>query len=290
MSKFFYLFVYFFGLLGSVQTIGQTVSNVQVTQEGKEVVIRYVLTGTSESTIKLFISEDQGNTWQEITNGLSGDIGKNVNTGWDKRIRWNVLATRDRLVGSHIMFKVQSNRLPDAPETKSFTDPRDGQEYNIVTIGTQTWMAENLNYATGRSWCYNNNGANCATYGSLYDWQTAKAACPAGWHLPTDAEWEVLINFLGGKKYAGGKMKSTTGWKGQNTGATNQSGFAALPGGCRSYFGGVFLNIGLSGYWWSATEDGTDLAWYRDLGNGVEGISRYYGSKASGLSVRCLRD
>ncbi len=289
MFKFLNLLVCFFGLLGSVQTIGQTVSNVQVAQEGKEVVIRYVLTGTSESTIKLFISEDQGNTWQEITNGLSGDIGKNVNASRYKSIRWNVLATRHRLVGSHIMFKVQSNWLPDAPETKSFTDPRDGQVYKIVTIGTQTWMSENLNYATGVSWCYDDNSANCDKYGRLYDWQTAKSACPIGWHLPTDGEWTVLTNFLGGRKYAGGKMKSTTGWSAPNTGATNQSGFTALPGGDRNYFGG-FTDIGLNGYWWSATDYATDFAWYRYLNGGFEDVYRVSSNKVFGLSVRCLRN
>jgi uncharacterized protein (TIGR02145 family) len=105
---------------------------------------------------------------------------------------------------------------PDTTGQTTFTDPRDGQTYNIVQIGNQTWFAENLNYATGNSWCYDNNDSNCNIYGRLYDWQTALTACPSGWHLPSDAEWTVLTDYLGGDTVAGLKMKNTTGWNDYN--------------------------------------------------------------------------
>ena len=90
-----------------------------------------------------------------------------------------------------------------------FTDPRDGQTYKTVKIGDQIWLAENLNYdpAAGNSWCYEDDTANCAVYGRLYDWETAKTACPAGWHLPSEDEWDQLIAFLGGEAAAGGKIR-----------------------------------------------------------------------------------
>jgi len=89
-------------------------------------------------------------------------------------------------------------RSPSAPTT--FTDPRDGKVYRTVKIGNQVWMAENLNYDAPGSKCYNNNPANAEKYGRLYDWETAKKVCPAGWHLPSNDEWKVLVDFVGGEK------------------------------------------------------------------------------------------
>ncbi len=171
----------------------------------------------------------------------------------------------------------------------SFTDPRDGQTYAVVQIGNQCWMVENLNYEVGNSWCYGNSSGNCNTYGRLYDWSTALIACPSGWHLPSDAEWSELVNFLGGSGVAGGKMKITTGWNAPNTGATNSSGFSGLPGGFR-FYSGTFYGIGDYGYWWSSTEFNTSYSWYRGLSyvNGNVFRTKYY--KSVGLSCRCLRD
>lgn len=137
-----------------------------------------------------------------------------------------------------------------------FIDPRDGQEYDIVTIGNQTWFAENLNFVTGNSSCYDNDSSNCDIYGRLYDWETALTACPDGWHLPSEAELMELIDYLGGEEVAGGKMKATTGWNTPNTGATNSSGFTALPSGYRDYTGSNgFYFIGNYGYIWTSTQD-----------------------------------
>ena len=103
----------------------------------------------------------------------------------------------------------------------SFTDSRDGKTYRTVVIGEKTWMAENLNFQTGNSWCYDNNNAHCNTYGRLYDWNTARNACPAGWRLSTRQDWTDLVNAVGGRSNAGTALKSSPSdspsWNGANT-------------------------------------------------------------------------
>jgi uncharacterized protein (TIGR02145 family) len=120
-----------------------------------------------------------------------------------------------------------------------------------------------------------------------------KKLAPTGYHVPTDAEWTTLTTYLGGNNVAGGKMKATgtSLWNSPNTNATNSSGFTGLPGGIRDYYG-TFVSIGDSGFWWSSSEDNTANAWYRSLGYGLGNANRNSGNdgKASGFSVRCLRD
>jgi uncharacterized protein (TIGR02145 family) len=113
-------------------------------------------------------------------------------------------------------------------------------------------MAENLNYPAVSSTCYGNSWSNCKQYGRLYNWSTAMSACPAGWHLPRDSEWTTLVNYVGGSKTAGNKLKSTSGWYKYN--GTDAYGFSALPGGYGGSDGG-FNNAGSNGYWWCSTED-----------------------------------
>ena len=132
------------------------------------------------------------------------------------------------------------------------------------------------------------------TYGYLYDWETACDVCPDGWHLPTDAEWTELTDYLG--ENAGGKLKATgtieagTGlWYDPNTGATNETGFTALPGGGR-YDGGAFSSIGYVGGWWSATESSASIAWGRTMTYDDSNVTWNYFTKELGFSVRCLRD
>ena len=195
----------------------------------------------------------------------------------------------------------------------------EGNTYKTVTIGTQTWMAENLKVSkysdgtiipnvkdsiewsklTSGAWSYYNNDlTNNAKYGKLYNWYAVskisngnKNVCPTGWHVPTDAEWTVLTDYLGGESVAGGKMKEvgTTSWNSPNTDATNTSLFSALPGGLRGNDGSCY-GIGSSGNWWSSSEYNTYIAGYRYL-NGSNGDVNSYGYvKEVGLSVRCLRD
>ena len=173
----------------------------------------------------------------------------------------------------------------------SFTDSRDGKSYKTIKIGSQTWMAENLNYASTDSWCYDNVSANCLKFGRLYTFITARTICPIGWHLPSFEEWSVIIDFLGGEKVAGGKLKSTgtTLWSFPNESATNESGFSGLPGGYR-FNSSEFSNLGSVGVWWSSSEKNSSIAWSWYLDNDLGVISVGSSSKENGLSVRCLRD
>lgn len=116
-------------------------------------------------------------------------------------------------------------------DDSTFSDSRDGQVYTFRHIGTQVWMTKNLNYTAAGSRCYDDNGANCAVYGRLYNWNTAITVAPPGWHLPSMAEWQTLINYCGGQTMAGGAMKARGAWYGGDLTATNSSCFSGLPGG-----------------------------------------------------------
>ncbi len=200
---------------------------------------------------------------------------------------------------------------PNTPAPGTVTD-YDGNVYNVISIGTQFWLMQNLktthykngtpipNVTNNTTWAglttgaycdYDNTPANSATYGRIYNWYAVNTGnlCPTGWHVPTDAEWTTLTNYLGGASIAGGKLKATTLWNSPNTGATNSSGFSALPGGDR-YDDGTYGGIGDYGLWWSSTEDGTTYAWGRGLYYDLSGASRGTTSKTYGFSVRCLRD
>jgi uncharacterized protein (TIGR02145 family) len=208
-------------------------------------------------------------------------------------------------------------------EYGSFTDSRDGHIYKTVTIGDQVWMAENLaylpsvvgpateSYTASYYYVYGYDGTSVATakaktnyqtYGVLYNWPAALTACPSGWHLPSDAEWKQLEMYLGMTQVEadksgyrgtdeGDKLKEvgTSNWRISNTGATNESGFTALPGGFRDY-AGTFTNIGYLGVWWSSTQNNTEIAYYRSLFYSLSDVRRNTNRMANGLSVRCLRD
>jgi uncharacterized protein (TIGR02145 family) len=179
------------------------------------------------------------------------------------------------------------------PGMPTITDSRDGQVYPTVQIGSQCWLQKNMNYNTGNSWCYDNSSSNCYIDGRLYDWQTAPGACPSGWHLPSDAEWTALTDFLGGESIAGGKMKKagTIHWVSPNTGATNSSGFTALPGGGWYWYGnGGFSNLTRYGLFWSSTEYSSTDSWGRYLSFDGEYVYSYYNSKTYGFSARCVQD
>ncbi|MDR2579068.1 MAG: fibrobacter succinogenes major paralogous domain-containing protein [Chitinispirillales bacterium] len=170
----------------------------------------------------------------------------------------------------------------------SFIDMRDGTEYRTVKIGNKTWMAENLKFETGNSWCYENNINNCQLYGRLYDRDTALDACPAGWRLPTDADWSDLEQTAGGRIAAGKKLKSVAGWKNNGNGSDN-FGFSALPGGVRNANGG-FSSIGYDGSWWSATDGEDGRVRYRKISADQENLNEQSGNKDFGASVRCVCD
>ena len=164
-----------------------------------------------------------------------------------------------------------------------------GQTYRTVVIGTQTWMAENLNFTptTGTSWCYGSTASNCTTYGRLYDWATAKVVCPTGWHLPDTTAWSVLEAAVGGTANAGTKLKANNPLWSTNTG-TDNFGFSALPGG---YYGGTtFSIVGIGGVWWTATANGSSVAYHRGMDDVSANVGHGSNYQAYGFSVRCLKD
>ena len=202
----------------------------------------------------------------------------------------------------------------EALQTGTVTDI-DGNTYQTVKIGDQWWTAENLkvthyrngdaipnvtdntewsNLTTGAYCNYDNDDNNADTYGSLYNWYAVndrRNIAPEGWHVPSDAEWQILIDYLGGEGVAGGKMKATgtTIWNSPNTGATNESGFSALPGGYRHDDEGYY-NMCYDTYFWSSSGSSSRDAWYRNLDYDYSGVYRNYDYKRYGFSVRCVRD
>jgi uncharacterized protein (TIGR02145 family) len=205
----------------------------------------------------------------------------------------------------------------DNDDKNTVTD-YDGNVYHSVQIGTQVWMVENLktthyndgsaiplitnnsawqNLTTdGYCWYNNDEGTNKDTYGALYNWVALNTGklCPSGWHVPTDDDWMILANYLGGLQYAGGKLKETgtSHWNSPNTDATNQTFFTALPGGFRAGTGG-FAFMGEIAYWWSSTEyiiNNTE-AWYY-LIHYDQGIMEKWQADKSvvGFSIRCIKD
>jgi uncharacterized protein (TIGR02145 family) len=173
-----------------------------------------------------------------------------------------------------------------------------GQTYKTVVIGSQRWMAENLNYnpGTGNSACYSNQSSNCSTYGRLYDWATANTVCPSGWHLPSNDDWDRLFRYVdnvsGSGLYdsptAGRYLKATSGWYNNGNG-TDQYGFSALPGGGGNS-DGSFNNVGDDGNWWGASENYSDNAYNRNMHYGYEDALWGSSIKSYLFSVRCLQD
>lgn len=193
----------------------------------------------------------------------------------------------------------------------------DGNVYKTVVIGDQEWTTENLRtsrFSDGTpiaietdmtnwvqintpaySWC-NNDIVNKSPYGALYNWYAVNSGklCPAGWHVPTDAEWTKLTGLLGGADVAGGKLKAagTDHWKSPNTGATNETGFSAVPAGYRyGYFWGqgTFYEMGLNGYYFTSTECTDTHIWTRTLNAGNTKVYRSIFVKNNGFSVRCIK-
>jgi len=194
----------------------------------------------------------------------------------------------------------------------------DGNSYNTIQIGSQVWMSENLKTTTytdgtpipvvedyeewanltlpAYSW-YNNDSLNSEDYGALYNFYAVETEklCPEGWRVPSDEDWIALEAYLGGSGAAGGVLKEadTDHWKTPNTGASNESGFTARPGGYRSY-NGTFNLIRINGYWWSSTEKAwygqSNRVIYRDLIYDDPGIFRLIAEKGNGFSVRCVKN
>jgi len=175
--------------------------------------------------------------------------------------------------------------------SNSFTDSRDGKKYKIVKIGSQTWMAENLNYNASGSKCYSNELDACNMFGRLYNWATAMKVCPYGWHLPTKAEWNVLTAKVGGSKIGGKYLKAVSWWdsfNGKSGNGTDSYGFTAMPGGMAAGddFGGIGKGVGF----WSATEYSTYNAYLIGISYDSNDANLSHDDKRYSASVRCLQD
>jgi uncharacterized protein (TIGR02145 family) len=231
---------------------------------------------------------------------------------------FTVVATN--IVGNSLASSASNSVTPSSPVIDV-----EGNVYNTIYIGTQLWMAENLkttkyndgtaipNITDDATWAtattgaysdYSNTPANSTTYGRLYNWYAVdnntatmvasnggKNVCPTSWHVPSDDEWTTLTTYLGGETIAGGKLKETgtMHWSSPNTGATNETGFTALPSGLH-YYNGIYVLIGYDGYWWSSTESTTSGAWFRRTYSNAAIVGRYDDYKRDGISVRCVSD
>ena len=211
---------------------------------------------------------------------------------------------------------ILTNSCKEADEEPSTVSDKDGNVYKTITIGTQVWMAENLKttkYSNGDligtttpptkdiqneltpkyQWACGGNESNVDTYGRVYTGYAAtdnRNVCPTGWHVPTVTEWNTLITYLGGNNIAGGKLKEagTTHWQSPNTGATNEAGFAARPGGGHEP-SGYFHSIGLYSWCWSSTPDQTN-GWIYYMSYDANYLYNISNSKQLGYSVRCLKN
>jgi uncharacterized protein (TIGR02145 family) len=206
-------------------------------------------------------------------------------------------------------------------DDKKIVKDIDGNVYKTVKIGNQEWFAENLkttkynngtpipnvtsnsdwgNLTSGAyAWYENNEATYKNAYGALYNWYAVNTGnlCPTGWRVPTDAEWTTLPDYAGGASVAGGKLKSTRTapdshprWYSPNTGATDEYGFSALPGGSRHHGHGAFSDVGSLGFWWSSIENDATYAWFSSVYYGNRSVFRGFNNKRSGFSVRCVRD
>lgn len=252
-----------------------------------------------------------------LKNGTDGSDGKNCEIARDTNGVITLACGED----TTMLYKAVCGTKP-YDLAKQICDTRDMQLYRVVTIGEQTWMAENLNYKTENSWCGGGSGENegdCSKYGRLYTWaaaidsaklykdkaidcgygktcslpDTVYGICPPGWHLPDKTEWSKLFTAVGGKSTAGKILKSQTGWNdhiGTSGNGTDAYGFSAFPAGGRGN-DGAFGGEGLYAYFWSATEYGSyNNPFSMDLYYDTEGASLYSYSKNVAFSVRCLKD
>ena len=260
-------------------------------------------------------------------------------SGWDKDSADDVSIERDQSISGNKIFTgtiaVPEPVGPTDAATKDYIDKTleaygiilpenfagtiidiDGNTYRTVTIGTQTWMAENLrvgrtnddveirffeddalwNETHSPAYCWYRNDFHCKdVYGLLYNWYAVDCGslCPAGWHVPTNGDWETLLTYLGDIALAGGKLKEkgTAHWSSPNRGATDEEAFTALPGGYRKPIG-VYAYPGNDGYWWSATEfeEADTHAWHININYWFSILTQDISIKNYGYSVRCIKD
>jgi len=230
---------------------------------------------------------------------------------WKDTVRLRKPITSYEQSGITTVLDTSSASVVVTGDTGHFTDSRDGQSYKYVKIGSQTWMAQNLNYA-GTSGsvgvCYDNLSSNCATYGRLYTWSEVmngsgsstanpsgvQGICPSGWHVPSDTEWGVLLTYVGSDS-ARIKLSSTSGWDSCSSCSwphghgTDKYGFTVLSAGYR-YSDGTFYGLGDNAYFWSSSENAASNAWRRYFYYYDAYVTRDYYNKTYGFSLRCAEN
>lgn len=215
------------------------------------------------------------------------------------------------LPGCESSLPPESNNVDYTGQKDTITDI-DGNVYKTIGIGSQIWMAENLmttRLSDGRniipvpkitewtrsdtiSYCWYNNDSisNSRIYGALYNYYTVETGllCPTGWHVPTDSEWRILINFVGGKDVAAGKLKDLMFWSGPNVCYTHQYDFFARAGGIRRRFSSQYMEQGTRGYWWNSGDEKTIMS--TNMINNTTSVSITGRNRFDGCSVRCVKD
>jgi len=258
------------------------------------------LSSLSSSSELALLSSSSGEAESSSSDGDSGSSGLEVSSsGGDGSSSSVVASSSSSSITASSSSVVAGNVSCPNAVTGSNTVTCGGQNYKTVQIGTQIWMAENLNYNASGSKCGNGsslsdaNTANCDTYGRLYDWETAETVCPSGWHLPSNEEWRTLMDYVesqgGCNNCTGMRLKAASGWNGSGGNGTDNHGFSALPGG-KGNWDSSFDYVGVEGHWWSSTEyeyyAPYAYRWYISYNLGTS----YSDKKTSLHSVRCLRN
>lgn len=311
--RFLCSFLFFLLCVCPLSVHSQQINNIRFEPKGKFVFIFYDLTGEKGQrfVVNVYCSVDNEKSWGNPLQKVSGDVGEKQVLGLSKKITWDVLSEMEELTGQ-ISFKVE------AIMTSGFlTDKRDGKKYKWVRIGSQDWMARNLN--TGQriniskshsnngiieKYCYNDLETNCDIYGGLYQWgeviqyanvKGMNSICPDGWKIPTESDWSLLYEYLGGFREALKKMKETgtAHWLSSNEQSTNETGFTALPGGLALFHNykdlKKYMYINQCAYIWE--ESDTEIsnphgAFFGGDNCGYTG----YAKDDFGFSLRCIRE
>ncbi|MEE9430025.1 MAG: FISUMP domain-containing protein [Melioribacteraceae bacterium] len=305
LKKIFFVIIFVFIYMQVFANTNPVVTNVSFSLTGTTVTVTYDVTDAQQGslTINMEVSEDGGTTWDYNFGSATGHIGVGITIGSNKTITWTyngsssgsvrIKIIADDLVGDQIYYS--------------------GQVYNTVTIGSQTWLKENLNIGTMinstsdgtnsdgeqtdngiiEKYCYSNDESNCDSHGALYQWdevmqyvstEGTQGLCPTSWHIPSKPEWQTLVAEVGSSSNA---LKAIGQGAGDGEG-TNSSDFSALLTGYRNYSNGTFTNKGYSTLYWTSTENGpattVQMSYYTDIIKFINFNTTY------GFSIRCIKD
>ncbi|MFC2135335.1 FISUMP domain-containing protein [Bacteroidota bacterium] len=313
MSLCIYLFLI---VTIKAQNINPVVSNVTFSQrtDGSFIVDIYYDVNDADGnsmTVTMQASNDSGATWIFSCEQITGDVGAGITSGTSKHIVWDFGAEHPVTYGEQFQIKIIADdgvsvgggvSCPGIP-----TVTYEGKTYHTILIGSQCWLKENLDVGTmlnsntsgdnqtnngvKEKYCYDNNPANCTTYGGFYQWDEAmqysttqgtRGICPSGWHIPTYAELQTLESFVNDEAK---KLLEI----GESGSATNETGFSALLSGYRGS-NGNFYNTGTETFFWSSTQSSTFSSYYLKIINNLSDIELNYFYKEYGYSVRCLKD